>query len=447
MGSKCDEVMGEINRLQHNYDSALFYFLRSDSSKENRRIGEMYLLKKDYSKALPYLSKPLEIATRINNVYDELALWEDLSKAYAGQKNHVFSLKYAITLFNTAKSVHAREFIKSGAGALWKIYACQQQIDSAYKYRLEFDNINDSIAKDNLARNIVVAEMNARDEQKQSQFDILARNNKISQQQLQRESLLKKIFLAEIFILFLLGALIFFTMLLRQKNEKLKNMTLQSDLRRRATELEMQALRAQMSPHFIFNSLNSINRFILQNNRQQASEYLTKFFRLVRQILQNSQATLITIESELEALSLYIEMEALRFNHHLTYKIHVSREVDISVLKIPPLIIQPYAENAIWHGLMHKEEKGHLDIELWEENKNVFIKIKDDGVGRKHASARSGQSLTNHKSMGLKITGDRISMLLNEDNSKSNVSINDLTGDDGNSAGTEVIIKMNAIYD
>ncbi|HZZ76852.1 MAG TPA: histidine kinase, partial [Puia sp.] len=150
-----------------------------------------------------------------------------------------------------------------------------------------------------------------------------------------------------------------------------------AEIRQKATELEMQALRAQMNPHFIFNSLNSINRFILQNNKAEASEYLIKFSKLVRMILQNSQASLISLESELESLRLYLEMEVLRFNYHFDYRISVPEYLDIEMLKVPPLIIQPFVENAIWHGLMHKEEKGQLDIEVWQEEDWVFLKVTD----------------------------------------------------------------------
>jgi LytS/YehU family sensor histidine kinase len=104
----------------------------------------------------------------------------------------------------------------------------------------------------------------------------------------------------------------------------------------------MQALRAQMNPHFIFNSLNSINRFILQNDRAQASEYLTKFSKLMRMILQNSQASLISLESELESLNLYLDLEAVRFEHRFDYKISYPKDLDIEVLKVPPLVIQPF---------------------------------------------------------------------------------------------------------
>jgi LytS/YehU family sensor histidine kinase len=219
------------------------------------------------------------------------------------------------------------------------------------------------------------------------------------------------------------------------------------NLKQKSSELEMQALRAQMNPHFIFNSLNSINRFILQNNKTQASEYLTKFSKLIRLILQNSEAALIPLESELESMELYLDLEALRFDYKFGYKISVPKDLDISALKVPPLIIQPYAENAIWHGLMHKEEKGQLDIEIYQEADHLYFKITDDGIGRKQATNRIDKSATRHKPMGMRITADRIAMMQHADSKEQSILINDLKGADGSDAGTEVLIKLPVIYD
>jgi ligand-binding sensor domain-containing protein/two-component sensor histidine kinase len=233
----------------------------------------------------------------------------------------------------------------------------------------------------------------------------------------------------------------------RLRLERSEKDKLLADMRQKTVELEMKALRSQMNPHFIFNSLNSINRFILQNNRPMASEYLTKFSRLVRLILQNSQAALITVESELESLQLYLDLESLRFDYHFAYKISISPDLDISVLKIPPLIIQPYVENAIWHGLMHKDEKGRLDIEILQESNYLIIKIADDGVGRKKSADLYARSSTHHRSMGLQITADRIAMMQPNDSKEQAVNFIDLVASDGSSAGTEVIIKMPLVYD
>ncbi len=218
-----------------------------------------------------------------------------------------------------------------------------------------------------------------------------------------------------------------------------------AELKQQTTELEMQALRAQMNPHFIFNSLNSINRFILQNNRLQASEYLTKFSRLVRLILLNSQSALITLENEIESVRLYLSLEALRFDDHFEYKLSVDPDLDISVLKVPSMIIQPYIENAIWHGLMHKKEKGQLDIELSQEEDHLYFKITDNGIGRRHSAALASKSATLHKSMGLGITARRIAMMRSGNFEGSSVVINDLVNEDGSAAGTEVVIKIPVI--
>jgi LytS/YehU family sensor histidine kinase len=217
----------------------------------------------------------------------------------------------------------------------------------------------------------------------------------------------------------------------------------------KASELEMQALRAQMNPHFIFNSLNSINMFILENNKLQASEYLSKFSRLVRLILQNSQEEFIPLGSELEALQLYLELESLRFENRFEYKISVNDDVDTTMLKVPPLIIQPYAENAIWHGLMHKpnrqagkKEKGHLEVELYLEKEILFCKIIDDGSGRKKAAELKSKSASTHKSMGIKITEGRIAMMQKMNGKYQSVEIKDLVYADGTAAGTEVVLKI-----
>ncbi|HET9824396.1 MAG TPA: histidine kinase, partial [Chitinophagaceae bacterium] len=209
-------------------------------------------------------------------------------------------------------------------------------------------------------------------------------------------------------------------------------------------ELEMQALRSQMNPHFIFNSLNSINMFILDNNKLQASEYLSKFSTLIRLILQNSQEAFIPLERELEALQLYLELESLRFEQRFEYKIAVGANIDTATLKVPPLIIQPYAENAIWHGLMHKKEKGHLEIEVYREDEILFYKITDDGIGRKKAAELKSKSASTQKSMGMRITADRIAMLQQRDQPGTGVKVKDIVLTGGSAGGTEVLLEIPA---
>lgn len=217
------------------------------------------------------------------------------------------------------------------------------------------------------------------------------------------------------------------------------------ELEQKALALEMKTLRAQMNPHFIFNSLNSVNRFILQNNRNEASGYLTKFSKLIRMILQHSQEQLIPLENELDALKLYLELESIRFENRFEFKTSVQTSIETAEVKVPPLIIQPYAENAIWHGLMHKESKGRLDIEITVEEHSLFINITDDGVGRAKAAGLESKP-DNHKSIGMRLTQERIKNLA-QGTEDAYVQVFDLTNADGSPAGTEVTIKIPLIYD
>ncbi len=144
----------------------------------------------------------------------------------------------------------------------------------------------------------------------------------------------------------------------RLKTEQLEAQKKEAEFKRKLSEVELSALRSQMNPHFIFNCLNSIKLYTVQNDSFTASEYLTKFSRLIRLVLENSRKDKVELQSELESLRLYIEMEAMRFKEKLQYSI--TENIDTSYTEIPPLIIQPYVENAIWHGLMHKETGGNL---------------------------------------------------------------------------------------
>jgi ligand-binding sensor domain-containing protein len=222
-----------------------------------------------------------------------------------------------------------------------------------------------------------------------------------------------------------------------RKEEQLK-----SEFNRKLGEVEMMALRAQMNPHFLFNCLNSINSFIMENDPDAASEYLTKFSRLIRLILNNSQPGAVTLASEIESIRLYVEMEAMRFNNRFSYKIIVDDELEINNIEIPPLLIQPYVENAIWHGLMHRDSKGHLNIEFHQDDKYLCCSIEDDGVGRQQARILKSKSATRHKSMGMQITSDRMAILNQLSHTNASVEVVDLVNADGQPGGTKVVVRI-----
>ena len=217
-----------------------------------------------------------------------------------------------------------------------------------------------------------------------------------------------------------------------------KEEMLKTEFNKRLADVEMTALRAQMNPHFLFNCLNSINRFIVRNDAETASSYLTKFSRLIRLILQNSKSATIALKSELEALKLYIDMEEMRFENRFDYHIHVDENVEVEYVEVPPLLLQPYVENAIWHGLMHKQAKGKLIIEITREGDRLQCMIEDNGVGRTKAQQLKSKSATRDKSMGMKITTDRLNLYQKQ----TDIQVIDLVDVNGNPSGTRVVLGM-----
>jgi ligand-binding sensor domain-containing protein len=208
-------------------------------------------------------------------------------------------------------------------------------------------------------------------------------------------------------------------------------------------DIEMQALRAQMNPHFIFNCLNSINRYIVKSDQATASLYLTRFAKLIRLILDNSNNKSVSLSNELEALRLYIEMETIRFEKQFTYSIKVAPGIDTEAVQVPPMIIQPFVENAIWHGLLHKETPGHLSVEICCKNEHVLeCSIHDNGVGREKAKELKSKSASTRKSLGMKITEDRLSLLNKQAMLSATITVEDLFETDGDAAGTLVILKI-----
>lgn len=229
--------------------------------------------------------------------------------------------------------------------------------------------------------------------------------------------------------------ILFWIALTVRDSQILKSKTL---FEKQAISNEIRALRSQMNPHFIFNSLNAIKAYNQLNDTEKTDLYLTKFSRLIRQVLENSAAEKITLENELNTLRHYLEMEKLRAGEKLSYEILVSDEIEPAFIELPPLLIQPYVENAIWHGLLHKEGGGMVTISV--ETKHALfltnapilqITITDNGIGRKAAALHS--KATQKQSFGTKLTAERIKHL---GMPSASVNIEDL------SEGTRVTIMV-----
>ena len=208
-------------------------------------------------------------------------------------------------------------------------------------------------------------------------------------------------------------------------------------------EYQITALQAQMNPHFVFNAINTIQGYILGKNEAEAYGYLAKFSKLIRMVLHNSQTTVLHLERELEVLGLYIELEQLRFDNCFDYELTIAEETEITDFNIPGMLLQPYVENAIWHGIVNLENsrRGKLTISIEQVGEQLVICITDNGVGRE--KAKSFSTNTNHKSVGMQLTGERLRVMnqLHGENT-ANVKVIDLLDEKGNPSGTEVEISI-----
>jgi PAS domain S-box-containing protein len=204
-------------------------------------------------------------------------------------------------------------------------------------------------------------------------------------------------------------------------------------------QLKLMALRSVMSPHFIFNVLNSIQFYIAKNDRLNAINYLSTFSKLIRSILTHSVDNKIKLSEEVEMLKNYVQLEMTRFENRFDFEIHVDADLDTSSIEIPSLLIQPYVENAILHGLYNKHEKGTLSIRIWEKDQALVFEIEDDGIGREAAMKLRGQNFQPHISMGIKLTEERLKLI--NANHHTAFEIEDLKDENG-PCGTRVRIQV-----
>ncbi len=227
----------------------------------------------------------------------------------------------------------------------------------------------------------------------------------------------------------------------RREQEKLR-------INKLLTEYQMKALTAQMNPHFIFNAINSIQNFIIQNHSTLAYDYLIKFSKLIRLVLNNSNANEISLRQELETLNLYVELEQLRFENSFNYHVHIASQLDTDSLVIPALLLQPYIENAIWHGLMPlKNRKGAIDITIIEQEKFLKITITDNGIGRAASDQIKKKIVNNnHQSVGMELTEKRIKVFGRDSEFSLQIIDNYDTGNNPMGTTVEIILPMIEMY-
>ena len=229
----------------------------------------------------------------------------------------------------------------------------------------------------------------------------------------------------------------------RAQRELIQSLQEKTSMQKEMLELEAKALRSQMNPHFIFNCMNSIKALIQQNEADKAVNYLTTFSKLLRTILQNLDKSEVSLFDELEMCRLYTQLESMRFGNKFTWSFVTDPDLDIKSIQVPALILQPFIENAIWHGLMVKEDNGYINVTVEKKDNCILCIVDDNGIGREHSMNNKIKPHSSmHQSKGVKLTQSRLDLdnALNKRN--ASVTTIDKKDEDGNSAGTSVILSF-----
>lgn len=316
------------------------------------------------------------------------------------------------------------------------MYGIKGDHESALGYYEAYVVLNDSIFASEKVEAFAEMQTKYETQLKEAQNLQLKATTQLQELELKNRNFLLSVIIAILLLLALLGTFLYMRKSYRSKQEA-------AELARNAAELQQQLLRSQMNPHFVFNAMNSIQSFVMQNEKKIANSYLSKFANLMRTVLENSRETTISLEEELEALRLYIELEELRFEHQFTYQITIDDDVDVEGTRVPPLIIQPYVENAIQHGLFPKAGPGKLSVEVQAETDYLRIAIADNGIGRVR-SRELNQGRQHKKSLGMNITRDRLEFLNRDRTNRISVQVSDRydTNDEADGTLVEIFVPF-----
>ena len=366
-----------------------------------------------------------------------------------GMSSNFFSFQIFDKNHELSDSISSLTFLKYIHKNLSIVYEKLNYIDSAYIELKIANSINEAIQETKAIEN----KNRIRFQYAESSQ---ATENKLQNDLIHSEKQKKEILLYASIVLFILLLYLIYSLnsgnktnrklnkaiiTIQETQEKLiqqEQLSFEEKLAKQKAEQEMNLLRAQMNPHFIFNALNSIHNCILQKDTQTAASSLTKFSRLIRRILESTRQAVVSLENEISNLELYIQLEQMRFSNKFNYKISIDPEIDINQLNIPPLLLQPFVENSIWHGLMPSKNIGEILIDIRKQGENLHIKITDNGIGRKRASEIKNKEHNVHTSHGISITKDRLNVFNNQSMNSESFTIIDLYNDEGVPTGTQV---------
>jgi tetratricopeptide (TPR) repeat protein len=441
--------LARINLQRNNPASAIQYYEKSEQiaqessdkkSLANALRGKSAALKKQNKpeEELSARQQALDINTELNDVEAQNVDLLELGKIYIEQKEEekaIPLLQRSIDLSNETKNITQK---KEALYTLSKAYE-RSDVNMALSTYKEYLKVNESINKKREQELLSRLELATSLNRKQQRIDLLEKDKELNdktidlllQEQVAHEQFIdnqKK----TIYLLVIILVILFISSVLILRSAKQKRLANQL--------LALKSLRSQMNPHFIFNALNSVNSYIAKKDELSANRYLSDFAFLMRSVLENSKHDFIPLTDEIKIIELYVKLEHERFKEKFDYSFTVDEDINTELFLIPPMLIQPYIENAVWHGLRYKEEKGFLIIDFKQVDKNLQIIIKDNGVGRNKSMELKTKNQQQNNSTGIKNIENRLKIINEVHRLGIRIDVSDL--DLVNQTGTIVSILL-----
>jgi tetratricopeptide (TPR) repeat protein len=418
--------MADINRSLNNPTDAITNYKDAltnldDNSPDailiQSEMADLYAETKNYTEAINLQKQVVEKSYQNADVEVQVKQMRQLSDIYFAAKNEEEGLDILISAYKLALEKGNVKEARLSLIALTNYYEKTKNSEKILElYRDFITSLDTLISRDSSLIDVKLFEITEEkiirlEKEKQLQDELISRKNNYN--------------------LMLGGSLILLILL------TLIIVWAWNSVKKRNKQIALQSLRREMNPHFVFNSLNSVNQFIASNNELEANKYLSSYSNLMRRFMENSNNDFVSLSSEIDQLSKYLELEKLRFPDKFDYTISVDDELDSDLVKIPNMIIQPNCENAIWHGLRYRETKGHLNLSFTKSGTHTIVIIEDNGIGLEASASMKTKNQKLHESRGLTNVKERIKLINDIYKSKINMEIIEKTGDE-----TGVIVKI-----
>ena len=433
---KCQEGIGNLDKALESYRTSLSYNETIDNNMGRvickNSIAHIYIKKERYKEALILIKGTLPIAMELSDGYLKARLYKNLGWAQLLTNNLEDAEQNLLEGNRVAHKFNLRNESAQSGHLLSDLYEEKNDFKTALYYKKQAIELDEEILNEGTVRYVNDILFRYDYEKKGNEIAVLAKQNEIAQLKLKKN---RTLLLIGLLSLILLSGILYILYRQYQLSNEKKILT-----------LEQTMLRSQMNPHFLFNSLNSIKLYIINNEKKNAVHYLNKFSKLVRKILEASSQREIPLAEELETVELYMNIENIRFSNEINFKTNVSESLDIHTVKIPSLILQPFLENALWHGLSSKEGEKNitLDVNPGEEG-FINISISDNGVGRDVAEKIKEGKVLKRKSIGIEITKERLANFSKDYQNSFHVEIIDIYDDLNVPAGTKIILYIPTI--